>query len=153
MKETSSDGQRDLVGHMRTMADLRSSAGAKNDDLAYSSIEAFVLERGQSWTHVAMPKGIYLGAEKECFSNAYQMADGRGLRYVEGYALRVIPVHHAWCVDASGTVVDPTWKYGGVAYFGMEFDLPTVRAARTDHNVSVLADWPHGFPLLRKPLV
>ena len=47
MKETSSDGQRDLVGHMRTMADLRSSAGAKNDDLAYSSIEAFVLERGR----------------------------------------------------------------------------------------------------------
>lgn len=48
---------------------------------------------------------------KECFRNALMMAQERSLDYVEGYALgHGIPVHHAWCLDADGKVVDPTWR-------------------------------------------
>lgn len=62
---------------------------------------------------------------KECFRNASILAIGEPRKYVycEGYALGVIPVHHAWVVDCdTGLVVDPTWK-DGAGYIGIPFRL------------------------------
>jgi hypothetical protein len=42
--------------------------------------------------------------------------------YVEGYAQAILPVHHAWNVDAQGRVMEVTWEEPGVAYFGIEFN-------------------------------
>jgi hypothetical protein len=49
---------------------------------------------------------------KECFYNAQRLAaiSGGELRYFEGFATRIIPVHHAWVVTPSGKVVDLTWR-------------------------------------------
>lgn len=62
------------------------------------------------------------GEPKQCFYNASIRAMRHGLRYVEGYATSIIPVHHAWVLDASGKVLEVTWDKPGSAYFGIEFD-------------------------------
>lgn len=67
---------------------------------------------------------------KLCFQNALKYADRHGLLYAEGYGLPgellaagfVFPVEHAWCVDLSGNVVDPTWSAPeNSCYLGIEF--------------------------------
>ena len=64
---------------------------------------------------------------KACFRNAALYAELYGLRYVEGYAQSIIPVHHGWCVDSFGKVVEVTWDSLGSAYFGVEFKPMKVR--------------------------
>jgi len=61
---------------------------------------------------------------KKCFRNAGQLAMGNdSYTYCEGVA-EVTPgffIHHAWCLDSTGRVVDPTWQRDGIAnrYFGV----------------------------------
>lgn len=87
------------------------------------SIARFVLTHGQEFTkHHPNPR-VKLGTPKECFANAGKLAliDERFV-YVEGYAIgSIVPVHHAWCVDNGGRIVEPTWKKPGEAYFGVAF--------------------------------
>jgi hypothetical protein len=81
--------------------------------------------------------------------------------YVEGYAMGVIPVHHAWCVDKDGNVIDTTWSATervpgtmrakvGTWYFGVEFDLGYVCSCRyrSKHDC-VIDNWKLGFELLK----
>jgi hypothetical protein len=56
-----------------------------------------------------------------CFRNSALYAISHGLRYIEGYALNIIPVHHAWCADQAGKVYETTWDRIGSAYFGVQF--------------------------------
>lgn len=53
------------------------------------------------------------GIRKQCYKNAANLAiSDKSLTYVEGWAFSgLIPVEHAWCVDARGNVVDTTWGY------------------------------------------
>ena len=54
------------------------------------------------------------GPAQQCYANAARLAFADdGLVYFEGFALQpgLIPVHHAWCVDADEKVVDTTWSY------------------------------------------
>lgn len=96
----------------------------------------FVLEngvafKGTNWkSHRG--KGYRRGKIKECFPNAWDLAFSHsGLSYYEGYAYRgIVPVHHAWVVNAEGQVIDPTWRYDPERnpesewhYFGVPFDL------------------------------
>jgi hypothetical protein len=59
---------------------------------------------------------------QQCFRNALMrsLAD-RTLTYCEGYALHLIPTHHAWCVDAAGHVIETTWADPGTVYYGLAF--------------------------------
>jgi hypothetical protein len=56
-----------------------------------------------------------------CFRNAALYAMLHRLPYIEGYATGIIPVHHAWCLDAVGRVCEVTWKELGTDYFGVAF--------------------------------
>lgn len=50
---------------------------------------------------------------KECFSNAVELALKNDFLYCEGIAVSsdlMFPIHHAWCVDTEGEVIDPTWR-------------------------------------------
>lgn len=67
---------------------------------------------------------------KACFRNAAVYAERHGMLYEEGYALSgrlaacgiVLPVEHAWCVDANGMAVDPTWEEPETSlYLGVSF--------------------------------
>lgn len=110
---------------------------------------------------------------KECFSNAADVvlndASGR-LQYCEGFAHRVIPVHHAWAVLDGETVIDLTWNkrkrlmtsaslkskimgdLDDAAYFGIVFSRERLGKAllECEHYDSLLMDFRRGYPLLRE---
>mgnify|MGYP001012730423 FL=1 len=89
---------------------------------------------------------------KRCFVNAARLAATRRdeLQYVEGWAWGKVPLHHAWCVDRDGNVVDPTWEPDPLldAYFGVPFDLVDVSIAIVASG-SVLLDHANRYPILR----
>jgi hypothetical protein len=121
---------------------------------AFTGPADLLLQRGRSFAVQPMPAewaGKVVSLEKQCFDNAYRLAvKSRGrLRYVEGYAAGIIPVEHAWCIDANDRVVDPTWS-DGVVYFGIEVPLPAVRAARRRDCTTALFDWVKRYPLCLK---
>lgn len=125
------------------------------DGFAYHSVEEFLLDRGQPMpvaTDQRTPRLRFW--PKACFENAFRLAKKPGFRYVEGYALAAcIPVYHAWCLNDSDEVVDPTWRLFadgvGTDYFGVVIDMAQVRAVRHREDHSVLMNWSRGYPLLR----
>jgi len=90
------------------------------------SLEHFVLEHGRPFIEVAPPRWFlpWMQKPRQCFSNSLQLTVVDRLRYVEGFAVLAtvnLPVHHGWCLDGDGRVVDPTWGTRGVTYFGVPF--------------------------------
>jgi hypothetical protein len=85
-------------------------------NLVYWGVEGITATHGVSFPAVSWKRfrgrGYRRGREKNCFSNAYQLAFAfDDLIYCEGLAFSgLIPVHHAWCVDSDGNVVDATWR-------------------------------------------
>ena len=119
-----------------------------------------LLEYGQTFAPTTtLPRGVKPGAVSHCFWNAYSLAvRGRGkYRYVEGLAFRIIPVEHAWCITADGTVVDPTWRAidpvlgenDDREYFGIPIRLNYVRRIITPHCFNVLWNYTKQWPMLR----
>lgn len=73
----------------------------------------FTLKMGRAWTAQALPADVPLGPRKRCYENASKLVLERsGLAYVEGYACApgLPPLHHAWCVDTHGQVIDNTFR-------------------------------------------
>jgi hypothetical protein len=119
----------------------------------YCCIEDFVLKNGKLF-EISKIRPKY-GEERFCFFNSYQLMIKEGYTYVEGFAMGVIPVNHAWCLDADGRVIDPTWrpsltrKFQGIAYIGVALDRSfVIETALQRKSYGVLDDWEGGFPLL-----
>ena len=130
--------------YLEAMARLRDSQPSMRlHGSRYPSYEHLVLAVGREWTPAERPRGVRSGRVKECFRNAFRLAESRpDLTYVEGWATYHIPVHHAWTVDAEGVVVDPTWRPGpdgGVwamrDYFGVPMPLDYVRRVQLETRV------------------
>jgi hypothetical protein len=107
-----------------------------DDAMAYWAIEEFVLReaRGFEPPKVARPKGVRKGRNTFCFMNAARIAldhEHLGWQYVEGYATSDFgfSVHHAWVLDAEGTVIETTWQKPGQAYLGVVFSMDELRTA------------------------
>ena len=120
-------------------------------DHKYCCAEDFVLQNGQLY----VPKPFLLDTThrtpKECFCNATHLALETGLTYVEGFAFRIIPFLHAWCVDDDGNVYDPTLQDSDtVEYYGVKFDIDFVLETVEDKGTyGVIDNWERRFPLLR----
>ena len=103
------------------------------------SLESVVLKYGQAFATpvVARPNGIRKGPNGECFRTAFRIAEDYKYTYVEGFAMRMIAAahQHAWCLDPHGQVVETTWSNAGQAYYGIVFDLRTVRMILLDTKV------------------
>lgn len=91
----------------------------------------------------------------ECYKNAGNLAlEDDTLVYCEGWAYKpgIIPLHHAWCVDPNGEVIDPTWGTGeGHEYLGIglarDFYFDFIQSSGV---WGVLADgWPKALLELR----
>lgn len=86
-------------------------------------LSRYKLTLGRAWAAAHLPADQKRGLQGQCFANAGALALSEpDLTYVEGYGCPsgLIPVEHAWCVDRSGRVIDPTWKAPETAsYFGV----------------------------------
>ena len=124
-----------MKNFIELMSEMRRTGSRPKARWRYHSVEDFLLAHGRQWPARPKPRGVKYGRIKECFRNAFILAEaheGEGWTYVEGYAGRAIPVHHAWAVDAAGNVVDNTFRPSKFLpdaddYFGVAFTLDYVR--------------------------
>jgi hypothetical protein len=154
------ESETQLRDFLEQMAALKRSLHVP-ESFHYSSAEELLLSEGRMWRGRDLPAGIPRGLPRNCFLNCLELARLRPeLTYVEGYATSVIPVHHAWLIDAAGEVVEPTWpadrRYplSQSAYFGIPFPLELVEAQMHERRnfLSVLDNFEDGHPLLCQPL-
>lgn len=147
-----SDAERELLRYMEQLVALRKSARSLRVGTAYSCSEDFVLQHGEFWTPQPLPEGRVRMPPKLCFWNARSLQDSdSALRYVEGYAASIFAIHHAWCVDPEGRVIDPTWEEAGSAYLGVA--LTSDELADVPPGIPALDDWERGWPILQQPRV
>jgi len=91
------------------------------------SFSTALLKHGRHFSPTSSkPSWLRVGQQRNCFNNATTAAVTRSdLIYAEGYVLEPelsIPVQHAWLLDASGAVIDPTYAdTTDHAYFGIAF--------------------------------
>lgn len=100
------------------LALMRDAYAKSFDERADSSVPHLILRHGRSYEPAPLDESAHeFGRAKECFRNAALLAqENAELTYVEGYAdCGSFPMHHAWCVDANGRVVDPTWREKGAS--------------------------------------
>jgi hypothetical protein len=117
---------------------------------AYRNTYHFLLAHGRWYPPRPLPARYGRGAPQQCYTNATLAGIFQGLRYVEGWALHVIPTPHAWATDARGRLYELTWETPGRAYLGVEFALERADAAACDRG-SVLDNWVNHYALLREP--
>ncbi len=105
----------------------------------YGSFEKAILEHGVSAPPKPRPPNIKRGVPTHCYYNCQQLVlKYQSLTYVEGYAVPqgfkfLMPINHAWVLDADGKVIDPTWEPFGICYLGIPMTtewLKTVWDAR-----------------------
>ncbi len=114
-----------LDDELRLIADFKATT-RNPEKLTHLSYESLVLAKGTSWDEadvVVRRNGEY----KECYMNAYNAAVDHGWQYVEGFAMSLFPMMHAWCVDGD-QAVEVTWETPGHGYQGIIMDLEDVQA-------------------------
>lgn len=110
---------------------LRKSNAVAKPGRRHVSFESLVLAEGREWVvDRALRRTARLGLIGLCFMNAIHAAESDpNLTYCEGWASYHIPVHHAWCVDRIGRVVEVTWRretgvlWSERTYVGVPFDM------------------------------
>jgi hypothetical protein len=120
----------------------------------YAGFEDYLIQHGTFFTPKHLPPTVRPMMVSQCYENAFRVASrSKAFHYVEGVALSLIPVDHAFCVNAEGDVVDPTWASGrtelGLAYIGVELDLTEVKASRRVGTLSLSGDYRRGWPVLQ----
>lgn len=94
----------------------------------FALLYRFVLRNGEVMKGQALPEPYAKLEAKQCFANATRtvLFLDDSLTYCEGIAVSTrlgLPIHHAWCVNAAGEVIDQTWSHPEEAlYMGVKFD-------------------------------
>ena len=105
-----------MITIVSKVSQFLANAAARGDHIA-----SLALKFGLPWTRADLPADVQKGQVGRCFWRAFELALQRpeSFTYVEGYAFngRHIPIHHAWCVDEGGNVVDPTWNVAPTAVY------------------------------------
>jgi len=87
--------------------------------------EKFILDHGMPFTANENTYAGERGTMHLCYENSTKAAlNNPDLTYVEGYVLvHGVPVHHAWTVDKTGQIFDPTVdpNEGITGYYGVPF--------------------------------
>lgn len=107
------------------------------------SIESIVLKYGQAFPVIPKPRDIRKQADRACFKNAYYLAQERGWKYCEGFAISPnvsFPIQHAWAANEDGFAVDSTWRPEGLAYYGVLLDHQMVDEILLDSRTFGILD-------------
>jgi hypothetical protein len=143
-----------IVVFLNQLSTMQKSISSKTmSDWPFSSVAEFVLKYGIEYDLAPLPDEIKKGTIKECFRNAYLACiRDPSLQYVEGYAMNIIPIHHAW-VTLNGKALEVTWdsyyKNTSPLYFGVPFKTDYVdRVIAETGTYGVLDQWRVDFPLL-----
>ena len=123
----------------------------------YSCMDDFVLRNGAPMLRCPRrqwPRYMSQGDPGCCYRNAAVLAlADEDLIYCEGYALGIIPLMHAWVIDAQGRVIDNTWKRPGTDYYGVAISTEYLRKQILKLETYGLIDRPvENWPLLRAPV-
>jgi hypothetical protein len=130
----------DLLSQLKTLLQERVELMRRyaRPDRKYCCFEELVLDCGVAMVATSKPPKLKRGLPKSCYYNAQKIAfGGRGLTYVEGYALSAdisMAISHAWLANDKGEAIDPTWEPPGVAYLGIPFSTDWVKAFLRDRN-------------------
>lgn len=141
----------EVTGYLQQVATLR-ARNPRPEGYVYSSVEAFVLQHGEPFGPSTWYAGAPSARQGQCYRNAFQLAqlDPDRYTYVEGWAQGIIPVMHAWVVDEDDQVLEPTWRDGGTAYFGVRFDFDLLCKTALSRRFYGMLDNPEQkYPLLR----
>lgn len=145
--------------YLTILAEQHHSMNRGGAGFGYVDPAEFVLAEGEWFTPSLLPTRFRRMPQKQCFMNAWALArrHPNELTYVEGFAQGFITVHHAWCVDKQGQVVDPTWDWGsehhpihGESMVGVRFSHEVMRLHHKlrKGEASVLQLWQYDFPIL-----
>jgi hypothetical protein len=148
-----------LIEYLTAVRDMvrdHTSAGQR-PNAVYVNVEDIVLRHGRPYDGRALPESYEPGEKKQCFSNALDtmVSNPDDLTYVEGFAISddgIIAVHHAWCVDVDGNVVDTTWPEPGGTYFGVPLNRDYVTGVILAKRTDTVFDWMRGAELYDRPL-
>jgi hypothetical protein len=130
----------------------------KSPKWIFACLQDMVLQHGIWYEARRKPAGIIWGEWQMCFRNAFRLVDENPeLTYVEGYALGVLSVHHAWAITPDGKVIDNTWRDRGKssiplkerAYIGIPLKMGYVRRIVDETGTfGALDAWELDWPLL-----
>ena len=111
--------------------------------LCRRSEAGWLLRHGRPWAVPRWHAVHHRGRSRECYRNAARLALAQSqLVYCEGYAVAHFPVEHAWCVDVSGQVIEPTWPHLGGEYFGVPIRTVYLRRTlRAQQTWGILGAW------------
>ena len=143
-----------LREYLRLVADLRKRNTFGHLTSVYTGLEDFLLRAGESFSAIAAKRGgVRLMTPKQCFHNCGALVQRRAdLTYCEGYAMKeLIPIHHAWCIDSDGRVIEPTLRKPAVEYIGVRFPTSYVADTQTSENGSMILQWQNKFPIFTIP--
>jgi hypothetical protein len=144
----------ELFEHLHHHRDVMRAAASEDkdglDEVAHNMVRIYdlVLENGRFFEPVPRPKKYKPGDRQQCYGNSCDLVVAHeDLSYCEGYVVVngvSIPMEHAWCVTADGSLVDVTLRKPLIplAYFGVVFnslfvashDLPAIESVLI-HNV------------------
>lgn len=122
-KEKIAPRQKQIEGAVELTSFLRT---VSSHHKGIPSVYQFVLRHGQPYTANTKTYAGPRGTMHQCFKNAALEALSNPDRtYVEGYVVvHGIPIEHAWTVDKTGQIYDPTIDPGieVSGYYGVPFD-------------------------------
>ncbi len=131
-------------------------APARRDGWRYATVVELLLDVGRLFTPTPWRSGEPQGEPGRCYIESASWACAvDGLAYAEGLAWDGLrPVRHAWCGDAAGAAVDPTWRTPGTVYLGLPVDARTASdlmgrqaGPLLHHSKPLLRQWlQHGVP-------
>ncbi|MEM6398657.1 MAG: hypothetical protein AAF757_00270 [Cyanobacteria bacterium P01_D01_bin.116] len=114
-----------LLSILNEQEDLIDKLNSRSD-LLYKSTYRLVLDHGKPFENRIIPSP-FCSKIKQCYQNCFDpLWRRKDWYYCEGYAIDDdlnLAIAHAWFVNDSGQVIDPTWRddVPGATYFGVAF--------------------------------
>lgn len=152
--ESNPSATEQILFYLTAIVQIRANSQFRAPDLIYKGGEDLVKRHGKQFTAQPLPEEYGLMEAKNCYNNAFILAAANPeLTYVEGYAYSgILPIHHAWVVDAEGRVIDPTWiDPVNCTYFGVGFKTAHLRKLvnKRGFNPTMFDDYDRSWPLFR----